>query len=365
VWDLRPLESLAEEYDVSVLVTGSNLHEVDTTSLNAVQVRTPRDFLPGSRVAGAMAYMAGERYLGLEKHLTGASIVHAAEIGSWFSGQAARLRERLGFRLVVTVWETIPWGEAFRWPRERAYRREVLSAADLFLPTTDRARDALLLEGVAPDRIAVCAPGIDLERFGSRSATPPHGTEHRILSAGRLVWEKGHQDVIRALSALRQGLVGEARTDVKLVVAGSGPEERRLRRYASELELDDAVEFRPTVPYASMPDLYASASALVLGSLPTKGWEEQFGMVLVEAMAAGTSVVTTTCGAIPEVVGSDAELFAPGDWMQLAGVLERGPLARPPAERRHADPERLRHFSTDAAAERLSAAYARARITRQ
>jgi glycosyltransferase involved in cell wall biosynthesis len=359
VWDLRPLEALRDEYEISVLVTGSNLHEVDSSDLDILPIRTPRDYLPQGRIAGGIAYAAGERYLGLEERLAGASIVHTAEIGTWFSAQAARLRSRLGFRLAVTVWETIPWRDSFRWPRERSYRHSVLDAADLLLPTTERARDALLVEGASPDRIEVCPPGIDLTRFRVEAPSPPSGGRHRVLSAGRLVWEKGHQDVIRALSALRRGLAGEPREDVELLIVGSGPEEGKLRRYASELGLDGVVEFRPTVPYASMPELYASASALVLASLPTRSWEEQFGMVLVEAMASGTSVLASASGAIPEVVAGDAELFPAGDWVDLAKRLAAGPLARRPAARRQVAPEHLARFSTDAAAERLRAVYAR------
>ena len=123
--------------------------------------------------------------------------------------------------------------------------------------------------------------------------------------------------------------------------------------------MSGAVEFRDTVPYAEMPALYASASALVLASLPTKTWEEQFGMVLVEALASGTPVLTTASGAIPEVVGGDAELFAPGDWMELARLLERGVLARQPAERSRVDASRLERFSTAAAVERLRSVYGR------
>jgi len=174
VWDLRPLERLTGEYDLSVLLTGSNLHRVDGLGLPAVPVRTPRDALPAGRAAGAAAYALGERYLGLRELLAGADIVHSAEIGTWFSAQAARLREALGFRLVLTVWETIAWRDAYRWPRERGYRRAVLPRADLCLATTERARDGLLLEGVPADRVEVSGPGIDLGRFGAaeRGADP-------------------------------------------------------------------------------------------------------------------------------------------------------------------------------------------------
>ncbi len=348
VWDLRPLERLTGEYDLSVLLTGSNVHRVEGLGLPIVPARTPRDSLPAGRGAGAAAYAVGERYLGLRELLAGADIVHSAEIGTWFSAQAARLRERLGFKLVLTVWETIAWRDTYRWPRERGYRRAVLPRADLCLAATERARDALLLEGVAPDRVEVSPPGIDLGRFAAAGA----GGERLILSAGRLVWEKGHQDVLRALAALRQGIGVAPRADVRLLIVGDGPEGGRLRSYADELGVADAVEFRATVPYDEMPGLYASASALVLASLPTKGWEEQFGMVLIEAMATGTPVIACASGAIPEVLGGAGTLVEPGDWRGLARALAGEPGAPAPAGL-------LDRFSVDAAAERTAAAYAR------
>jgi glycosyltransferase involved in cell wall biosynthesis len=345
VWDLRPLERLTGEYDISVLLTGSNLHRVEGLGLPIVPARTPRDSLPAGRAAGAAAYAVGERYLGLRALLEGADIVHAAEIGTWFSAQAARLRDALGFKLVLTVWETIAWRDAYRWPRERGYRRAVLPHIDRCLAATERARDALLLEGVPADRIDVAPPGIDLERFGSAE----RAAGGYVLSAGRLVWEKGHQDVLRAFAALRQGIGVTPRPDLRLLIVGDGPEGKRLRAYADELGIADGVDFRATIPYDEMPALYAGAEALVLASLPTKGWEEQFGMVLIEAMAAGTPVVACASGAIPEVLRGAGALVEPGDWRGLARVLAAGaPFGATDLER----------FSVAAAAERTAAAYA-------
>jgi glycosyltransferase involved in cell wall biosynthesis len=357
VWDLRPWERLRDDYDVAVLVTGSNMHQVEGLELEIVSVRTPRDVLPGARVAGAAAYALGERYLDLERHLAGADIVHGAEIGTWFAAQAAGLRRRMGFALALTVWETIAWRATYRWPRERSYRRRILGAADHFLPATERARDGLLLEGVAPERMTVCPPGIDLDHFAAARGPAQPPSAHRILSAGRLVWEKGHQDVLRAFAALRRVLAGTPHTDVELLVVGDGPERGRLQRYARELGVADSVEFRPTVPYDDMPALYASASALVLASLPTRGWEEQFGMVLVEALAARTPVIACSTGAIPEVLGADGTLVAAGDWLGLAQALGQT-LSGAPAARAEVDRERLERFSSAAAAERLRAVYA-------
>jgi len=70
-----------------------------------------------------------------------------------------------------------------------------------------------------------------------------------------------------------------------------------------------------------MRRLYAEASCVVLASLPTRYWEEQFGMVLAEAMAANRPLVASSSGAIPEVAGGAARYFNPGDWIGLAELL--------------------------------------------
>jgi glycosyltransferase involved in cell wall biosynthesis len=353
-WDLRPWEELGDDYRVEALVPEGNQYDTSLLKLDRVAVETVSDRMPIGRIGALATRAIGERYLALEKHLAGADIVHAAELGYWFSWQAARLREKLGFKLVLTVWETLPFLDAYRNVRTRRYRRDVLAATDLFMATTERARAALLLEGAPPERVIVSAPGIDLERFAAaRDARPPEGGGHLLLSAGRLVWEKGHQDVLRALAELRRS----GRDDVRAVVVGQGPEEKRLRRYASDLGVEDAVRFAGGVPYDEMAAYYAQASCLVLASIPIPYWEEQFGMVLAEAMAAHLPIVASASGAIPEVVGGSGTLFSPGDWRGLADVLEAGPLAGPPAARRAPEAERLERFSSAAAAARLAAAY--------
>jgi glycosyltransferase involved in cell wall biosynthesis len=147
------------------------------------------------------------------------------------------------------------------------------------------------------------------------------------------------------------------RGDVRALIVGDGPEGSRLKALVSDLSLQGSVEFRASVPYDEMPSLYARASCLVLASLPVRYWEEQFGMVLAEAMAGHLPIVASASGAIPEVAGPDAHYVGAGDWVGLANTLERGPLAGAPGMR-HAPPqERLTRFSTDAAAERLGAIY--------
>ena len=337
-WELRPWERLADQYDVRVLVTGSNRFDVSGLGLRREPIRALRDIVRSDTAVKG----PGDRYLGLEGALAGADIVHSAELGVWFSHQPAMLKEKLGFKLVLTVWETIPFRATYRAFRGRAYRETTIPQVDLFLAATERARDCLLLEDVPADRIEVCPPGVD---FAGTRGEP----EGLVVSPGRLVWEKGHQDVLRALAALRRGLVaGEA---PRLLIVGSGPEESRLRRYAEDLGVADLVELRGDVPYSEMPAVFARASCVVLASLPTPLWEEQFGMVLSEAMSAGVPVVASESGAIPEVVGDSAVLFRPGDWLGLARALA-GPLTAP-------DSALAERYSTEAAAKRIAAAYDR------
>jgi glycosyltransferase involved in cell wall biosynthesis len=351
-WDLRPWELIGDRYDVSYLRSQNNWFATDTIGLNAIEGRTLRGVLPRGRLGDLAVRVPGDRYLGLAQSLEGADIVHAMELTYWYAMQAARLRRRLDFRLVLTVWETLPFLGAYRNFRTRSYRRETMAEADLFLATTQRAADSLLVEGVDPDRVRVCPPGIDLERFspnGGGAAGPP-----LILSPGRLVWEKGHQDVLRAVALLRRR--GGRGADARVRIVGAGAEEGRLRRYAAELGLADAVDFHEFVAYDRMPALYSEADCMVLGSLALWSWEEQFGMVLVEAMASGVPIVASLSGAIPEVAGPEASYFAPGDWVGLADALVTGPLARREPHR-VADPERVRRFSAAAAAQRLTSAY--------
>ena len=204
-WELRPWEELAGRYDVSYLRSGAGWFDDSLLRLPAAPAKTLRQRLPRGRVGDALVRVPGDRYLGLEALLRGADIVHSQELGYWYSAQAARLRAKLGFKLVLTVWETIPFLSAYRNVRTRRYRTAVLRETDLFLAATERARAALLLEGAAPERVRVAPPGIDIERF--RSAQPVRQDTHVVLSAGRLVWEKGHQDVLRAVAALRRGVV--------------------------------------------------------------------------------------------------------------------------------------------------------------
>jgi glycosyltransferase involved in cell wall biosynthesis len=384
-WELRPWMELPEQYEVRCLLTGSNQFPAPD-GLRYVSVGSRRDLLPPGMAGELALAVVGDRYRDADEAFAWADIVHAEELSFWFSADAARRRRAGRFALVQTVWETLPMLSAFRNRQARRNRALVLAETDLFLPTTERAALALRLEGVDEGRIRICAPGIDTRRFAPAGISAAAGgsattaaaraapaAEHTLISPGRLVWEKGHQDVLRALALLHRGAVtgpGGAVLRPRLEIIGSGPEEGRLRAFAHELGLSAAVHIG-SVGYDEMPARFAAASAMVLGSqavaaaarhpfdIPRTFWEEQFGLVLAEAMASGLDILATTSGAIPEVLaGTSAQLVAPGDWPAMAAALAAGPLSRPPGARVPYPEELVRRYSTGAAAQRLAAAYA-------
>ena len=142
----------------------------------------------------------------------------------------------------------------------------------------------------------------------------------------------------------------------RALIVGAGPEEARLRDHARDLGLEGLIEWRSSVAYGEMPSVFAKASCFVLASLPTAWWEEQFGMVLAEAAAAGLPIVAADSGAIAEVLRGAGTLFPAGDWLALARALGEV-LAAPPERRRPA--ALVTAYSIEAAAERYAAAYER------
>lgn len=132
---------------------------------------------------------------------------------------------------------------------------------------------------------------------------------------GRLVEEKGLRLLLEACAALEG--------DWRLRLAGGGPLRAELETEAARRGIAGRVAFLPQAPSAEMPGRYHELDAFVLPSLTRPNWKEQFGRVLVEAMASGVPVAGSNSGAIPDVIG-DAGLVVPeGDAPALTAALRR------------------------------------------
>jgi glycosyltransferase involved in cell wall biosynthesis len=133
-----------------------------------------------------------------------------------------------------------------------------------------------------------------------------------ILYAGRLIAMKGIQDLLDACA-----LLGEPFT---LTLVGDGPERRALEQQAAERGVPAI--FLGARPPLEVADLMRASDVLVLPSHTIPGkWKEQFGRVLVEAMACGCVPVGSDSGAIPSVVGDGGLIYPEGDVAALAQRL--------------------------------------------
>lgn len=129
---------------------------------------------------------------------------------------------------------------------------------------------------------------------------------------GRLEAVKGLDLLLKAVARL---------PTCRLVMVGNGPEEARLKALAGELGLNDRVLWQDTVPHEEVPRWLGVMDALVLPSVTTPSIQEQFGRVLVEAMACGVPVIGSNSGGIPGVIGDAGLVFPEGDSVALSSCL--------------------------------------------
>jgi glycosyltransferase involved in cell wall biosynthesis len=177
----------------------------------------------------------------------------------------------------------------------------VLESVNRFVVPSRAAAERLASFGVPDDRMDVLHNFLPLSEMAAKSSA----AEGRYaLFAGRLVEEKGADTAIKA--ARRAG--------VPLVVAGSGPDEARLRQLAGSAD----VRFTGRLTAAELAELRRGAA---LALAPSR-WPEPCPYVVIEAMAAGLPVLASDVGGLPEMVGADSTLPPRGATVEWAAALE-------------------------------------------
>ena len=185
----------------------------------------------------------------------------------------------------------------------------------------NRAGEALLRRKQFARPITVMPlVGVDAEQFappaddGLRRSLGLDGA--RVVGyLGRLVAEKGVADLLDAIVRLP--------ADVKLLMVGKGPAQPALEKHAARLGVRERVVFVDAVPHNSVVRYLNCMDVFVLPSRTTPFWVEQFGHVLIEAMACAVAVVASSSGAIPEVIGDAGLIFREGDVGDLRAKLTR------------------------------------------
>ncbi len=162
---------------------------------------------------------------------------------------------------------------------------------------------------VETEDISMIPNGVDLKKYHHSKDTEQ--VRKDILYVGRLEKRKGVKYLIQAFATLL-----EAMPQVRLTIAGDGPDREKLTRYAEELGVQDSINFLGYITDEKKQKLLRESALFVSPAL----YGESFGIVLVEAMASGTptiggdnpgyAFVLQGRGALGLVKPEDSELFA-------------------------------------------------------
>ena len=199
----------------------------------------------------------------------------------------------------------------FSWLEQRAFRRVAAAYA-----CSESVCEVLRAKGF--HKPAPIVPfGVNTEAFHPRPAGGERSSRPLTIGfIGRMLPGKGLNVLADALAPIK----GEA---WRLLVVGDGSERETFEQRLRAAGLRERAEFTGAINFALVPEYFQRLDVMVIPTETTKRIREQFGRVIVEAMASGVPVIGSTCGAIPEVIGEAGLIFPEGDAAALAGALRR------------------------------------------
>lgn len=323
---------MAKRHDVRFLAPSSyptsyGWRDLGTTANSEPDIWTyPIHFLHFKRTSTRWLFRSHD--LGLSDFQP--DIIHVEnESHSWITCQVLLYRRLFTPRskVILFTWENLTVEEQ----GTKAHLLEYLSIynrrlVDFFICGNTTGKDILLAKGIPAERVDVLPQwGIDPEVFypyppeqrtACRLRFGLSESEYAIGFVGRLVEEKGILDLLRATEKLRL----DGKQTPTLVIAGSGNLEETIRSLCAKRHLKLV-----KVPPCSYQDVAQVMNALDVFVLPSQSrpfWKEQFGHVLIEAMACGVPVVGSDSGAISEVIGPAGLVFHERDHEQLFSCLQ-------------------------------------------
>ena len=335
-FETQYLEPLQDQYDLFVAHMRSHRYDVNSIPIPRRSVHC-LDYLNGlipRRINGhvipnPLKYFGYDEVIfGVDRLLSGVDLVHMPEQTFYSSSQIARRKSALGFKIITVQDEINPYWYAYR-SVVKVRTDFVRSQTDLFIARTKRANAALLCEGVPAEKIDVVGHGVDTNRFkpGEKNTELANrlgidSDRFVILFVGNLLWTKGIFSIANSAKLLLMDSKFKKMNPL-FVMVGQGDDRSKLEERIRLFGLEDQFLLTGNLPYHTLPDVHRLADIFVLPSISTRYILEQFGIVLIEAMATGTSVISTHCGAIDEVVSDSGLLVQPNDFYRLHEALAR------------------------------------------
>ena len=326
-WEIQNYEPLANYFSISAIGGKPKLSANNEILMPISYCWSPAKYFMNSRIKLLIANAIwGSPYylIGLKNKLKTFDIVNTVE--TFNPATLAALNSKLKNpkqKLVITVWENVPFQNEGRLTIQNYIKKRALKEADHFITTSERARESLIIEGAKPENISTVMMGINLNNFRPERKDQKllklfnlSPQDFIVLTIARHTWEKGIHDLILAFKKINLN------KNCKLLIVGDGPYHDKLVLLTKKLKIFNNVRFVKNIDYKTIPKIHNLADLFVLSSIPVPGWQEQFGMVLIESMACGKAVISTLSGSIPEVIGNCGMLVPPADSYELAKQLE-------------------------------------------
>ena len=230
--------------------------------------------------------------------------------------RAMGLAQRFDIPACFFTWQNLQrqYPRPFRWWEQYNYRHAAYAIAG-----NHAASQVLRAKGYAGPMRVIPQFGVDPDLFSPPPTSPP-ARPFTIGYAGGLIEAKGVDTLLRACARLPDGW--------RLQLAGSGDQEAALRALAAQLAITEHITWRGKIASTAMPDFYRGLDVFVLPSRSQPNWIEQFGRVLVEAMACGVPVIGSSSGEIPYVI-DEAGLIFPEDNVDALTAALRRLMAQP------------------------------------
>ncbi|MBN1397125.1 MAG: glycosyltransferase family 4 protein [Bacteroidetes bacterium] len=245
-------------------------------------------------------------------------IIHIDEESySYVTYTAMRAARRQGIPAVFFNWQNI--FKKYPWPFSAMERYAMKYAAAGIAGNFD-AKDILLAKNCSIPLYVIPQFGVDAGIFSKQKQVKLRqeiiGKKNAFIVgfSGRFVGEKGISDLLKACSELPD--------KVHLVLIGSGPLRNVLVEQAAELKMKERFHIVDFVASTEMPKYLNILDCLVLPSLTRNNWKEQFGRVLIEAMACEVTVIGSNSGEIPNVIGKAGYIFRESNITELKNILK-------------------------------------------
>jgi glycosyltransferase involved in cell wall biosynthesis len=254
----------------------------------------------------------------LEEAVSGVGFYEVYEPYFFYSSQIANVAHKKSIPLITEIWTSFPTHPTLYVPPYSFLVKNVIQKTDLFVFRSRRAMSYLNSFTIPEEKKVVIYQGIDQERFFP--AKRKDDDRIRILFVGVLAPHKGLDDLL----AVFPQLVATYPNKLELVICGVGPMREQVEKAAKKFPID----YRGYVTHSDLPEIYRKADIYCQPSkdyflFGIKGGEEFAGYTFMEAMATGLPVVSTYCGGIPEIVGSNNILITQGDRHALFSGLDR------------------------------------------